>query len=61
MCRASGERIGATDTIFPFSSRIMGGIFRHMTRMRHIATATTAPFGALLAVNLRGLLLLTLR
>jgi hypothetical protein len=29
--------------------------------MRHIATASTAPFGACLAVQLRGLLLLTLR
>jgi hypothetical protein len=32
-----------------------------MTRMLHIPTAATAPFGARLAVNLRGLLLLTLR
>jgi len=32
-----------------------------MTRMRHIATTRTAPQGARLAVQLRGLLLLTLR
>jgi len=32
-----------------------------MTRMRHIATTRNAQIGARFAVNLRGLLLLTLR
>ena len=37
------------------------GIVRAMTRMLDIPAAPTAPFGARVVVNLRGLLLLTLR
>ncbi|MBF5079734.1 hypothetical protein F1642_12115 [Paracoccus sp. NBH48] len=52
-------RTGGVDQGFSRCAR--GGIFAAMTRMRHIATARTAPHGARLAVQLRGLLLLTLR
>ncbi len=37
------------------------GIVRAMTRMLDIPAAPTVPFGARVVVNLRGLLLLTLR
>ncbi len=47
--------------ISPFSTPRRGGIVRAMTRMLDISVAPTAPHGARLAVNLRGLLLLTLR
>lgn len=45
----------------PFSSAPTGGMVRAMTRSRTIAAARTAPFRAVVVVNLRGLLLLTLR
>jgi hypothetical protein len=46
---------------FCLSNRVMGRHIHPMTRMRHIATAISTPSGAFLAVNLRGLLRLTLR
>lgn len=52
---------GNAAAVFPFSNPAGGGIVRAMTRMLDIPAAPTAPFGARLAVNLRGLLLLTLR
>jgi hypothetical protein len=56
MCRNPAAR-----SVFPFSNRNAEGIVRAMTRMLDIPAAPTAPFGARLTVNLRGLLLLTLR
>ena len=46
---------------FRFSFAMSRGIVRAMTRMLDIPAAPTAPFGARVVVNLRGLLLLTLR
>ncbi|MDB6176499.1 hypothetical protein PAF17_03150 [Paracoccus sp. Z330] len=57
---ATNGRVCADIDFSLFKGRHRGHI-RPMTRMRHIAAASTAPSGALLAVNLRGLLLLTLR
>ncbi|WP_323680009.1 hypothetical protein, partial [Exiguobacterium indicum] len=49
----------AAKTPFPFARSL--AITLAMTRTRHIATARNAQSCALLPVNLRGLLLLTLR
>ena len=45
----------------PFSRLVAAAIVRAMTRIRHILNGHGAHSGALLPVNLRGLLLLTLR
>ena len=53
--------IAADGAVFAFSNRSGDGIVAAMTRMLDIPAAPTAPFGGRVAVNLRGLLRLTLR
>ncbi len=55
----SGQRNYFEFSLFSSDARI--AIVPNMTRMRHIFMASNAQSGARFAVNLRGLLLLTLR